>query len=84
MGHRGEELHDALNAEKLRDALSCPFCGNERLGVFEGPSPNLIPRDSWYVACPRCLSNGPYGRTVDQAIHRWNGRTDGETAYFNE
>lgn len=48
----------------------CPFCGSEDLRVLE------ITDDSFMVVCHNhgCFTTGPEGKTLDDAIEKWNRR----------
>ncbi len=61
----------------LKSARSCPFCGGTTLGVFPGPPPRTLRRDTYRVLCGECQSAGPLGSSPDEAVARWNGNLKG-------
>jgi hypothetical protein len=54
----------------LRDqALGCPQCGgHSRLTLLS--TLRMIPR--FAIACGECNHRGPLGKSIDDAIKRWN------------
>jgi Lar family restriction alleviation protein len=49
-----------ITSDRLK---SCPFCGSEGV-VLVGS----------FVRCGNCGATGPFGRTAEDAIARWNER----------
>lgn len=48
---------------------ACPFCGSERVTV------ERVLATERMAMCDKCLSTGPEGKTVAEAIAAWNTRT---------
>jgi Lar family restriction alleviation protein len=57
----------------------CPFCGSEKLRVFEPLEGATGPLTSFWVSCvglagADCFAIGPLSTSRDEAIERWNRR----------
>jgi len=69
-------LESEMKEAELEDKLKpCPFCGSKNLRVFEpGPGEPLF-----WVSCNvvDCFTIGPYSKTYDEAIGKWNRRNRG-------
>jgi len=68
-----EELVRAYSEPHLKSARPCPFCGDENLGVFQGPETRISHTKTWYVMCARCVCRGPIGASPERAVAAWNG-----------
>lgn len=77
MSTENDLTHQVLTADRVDYTgiitRSCPFCnlpappnGDMDIGDYE---------DSFFVYCVGCFAQGPYGKTVQQAIDMWNQRT---------
>jgi hypothetical protein len=67
------EFLNAYTVPALRQARACPFCGSRHLGVFPGPTPATIQRDTFRVICGCCQSAGPLAVSAELAVSKWNG-----------
>jgi len=70
---KDRKMLDAYGHPSLKSARPCPFCSGTILGVFPGPSPRTLRRDTYRVMCGECQSAGPLGSSPDEAVARWNG-----------
>jgi Lar family restriction alleviation protein len=70
---RDRKMLDAYAHSSLKSARPCPFCGSATLGMFPGPSPRTIRRDTFRVMCGGCQCAGPIAMSPDKAVARWNG-----------
>lgn len=57
----------------MAELKSCPFCGHTNIQVFVE-----YKDDGGYVyamVCTKCMANGPWKDTEQQAIDAWNKRS---------
>ena len=50
------------------DLPACPFCGSTNLTED-------MDSKGWFIACKGCLTEGPRGKTREEAESRWNRRS---------
>jgi Lar family restriction alleviation protein len=53
--------------------MDCPFCGSDDLGTYY-TRPNYPDASTIFVACHKCLSQGPKKDTEERAFDAWNMR----------
>ena len=68
----------------MKECLSCPFCGWEKIRIIERPSDDKLHKDSLYTFawCKVCGTRGPWAYNVDddeetvynRCVDRWNER----------
>ena len=57
----------------------CPFCGSSIVDVFciddgWGNCHYKKADVTWSVECDSCIAEGPWGKTKEEAIDKWNRR----------
>jgi len=51
----------------------CPFCGSREIDIPEFAM-GVAPAKYWVISCPSCGAEGPSGRTLAEAVEKWNRR----------
>ena len=54
---------------KRKDISPCPFCGKKK-----HVTPGIHRKQGHFYFCNHCLSSGPYGKDIKEALKFWNNR----------
>ena len=62
----------------MEEIKPCPFCGESIILFYivsdGGDCPPKGFKEDWAAECEKCLAEGPWGKSRDEAIEKWNKR----------
>lgn len=62
--------YDLSDNELLHQLLNCPFCGHSCIILLDA----AIDENLFIACCTACGCDGPFGKTPQEAINKWNMR----------